>query len=60
MILRLTAVGEGFEPPIPVRVYRISSPAHSSTLPSHLIAPAKVVINFHFHGGTLREKYIHP
>ena len=29
------AVGEGFEPPIPLRVYRISNAAHSTTLASH-------------------------
>ena len=29
------AVGEGFEPPIPLRVYRISNAAHSTALASH-------------------------
>ena len=30
------AEGEGFKPPIPIRVYRISSPARSFTLPTFL------------------------
>ena len=32
----LLAEGEGFKPPIPIRVYRISSPARSITLPTFL------------------------
>ncbi len=34
LIFTLFAEGEGFKPPIPRRVYRISSPARSFTLPT--------------------------
>ena len=32
--LSILAESEGFKPPIPIRVYRISSPARSITLPT--------------------------
>ena len=40
------AESEGFKPPIPIRVYRISSPARSITLPTLLVCGCKITIFF--------------